>query len=54
MILEIKNKISSAKIMIKIGKKDVQEIDQCKMQSSSSLYRYTSIPLLILLIKNSR
>ena len=35
--------------MIKIGKKDVQEIDQCKTQSSSSLYLCS-----FYLIKNSR
>ena len=29
--------------MINIGEKDVQEIDQCKKQSSSSLHRYTSV-----------
>ena len=44
MILEIKKKVSSAKIIINIGEKDVQEIDQCKKRSSSSLYRYTSVP----------
>ena len=43
MILEIKKKVSSAKIIINIGEKDVQEIDQCKKRSSS-LYRYTSVP----------
>ena len=50
MVLEIKKKICSAKIMINIGDKDVHEIHQCKKQSSSSLHRYTSFYL----IKNLR